>query len=356
MVKATTVRGLNEVFRDIDVGKLQKMYEEDGKKEEDFSKNLYRAVNARATKSEVKMVRFDLSTSNDNLSVSDELLDYLLCLLNTAGNDIFIPPIPSTNNHYSIELARHILDKIDQQNKNFTPKPILGYIPGAIPTKKTMELIDEYVKRGVAMFGFDFRGGSIEKYSPKVRKIVNKLREVEKDTGNQSYLHAFNVSPAKEGDVIIPATDMLSYEYGFDSYGLSHYHRQYPPELLTEMAKKGWVFDEEKAKKNLKVFATEDYGHHSVESIVKDGIEGKIKKDGSLVALSTIEVAAIRYVKLKAMSIRYTGENTGTESRSVGGRIKSKEKLSEYLKEKQYVKEHIVHLEDFSRQISEYKN
>ncbi len=187
----------------------------------------------------------------------------LLTDLSHSHSDIV--PVPSTASAIEVAELPGLIEHTKLSIKligRLNTKPLMGWVPIAMPRAGIPKLLDLYLGEDVRAFCLDF-GGRIPTHL-QVRPILTYLSE--RRALSDSFIYALNPRPGKfiKNAKEIPARDFFVHGYGVDVLGGSHL-RAFVPQ--TEGGREGLSAEIARRAANRKrVFSPTTYGYHRVDT------------------------------------------------------------------------------------------
>ncbi len=187
----------------------------------------------------------------------------LLTDLTHSNSDIV--PVPSVAAAIGLDKLQGLVDHAKLSMKlieRLNTKPLMGWVPIAMPRAGIPKLLDLYLNGEVRAFCLDF-GGRIPTHL-QVRPVLAHLAE--RRVLADSLIYALNPRPGKfiKNAKEIPARDFFVHGYGVDVLGGSHLRAFVPQSeggresLSAEVARR--------AANRKRVFSPATYGYHRVDS------------------------------------------------------------------------------------------
>lgn len=194
---------------------------------------------------------------------SSEELSFLTDLTHSYSD---IVPVPSIARAIGLIDLDRLFDHVNQSIRmieRLNNKPLMGWIPVAMPRTSYGKLLDNYLKHGVRTFCVDF-AGRIPTHL-QLRPILALLAE--RKALESSVLYGLNARPGKfvKNAKEIPSRDFFAYGYGLDILGGSHLRAFVPPEIGKKSTLNGAIAMRLRNKK--RVFVKKTYGYHRLDSL-----------------------------------------------------------------------------------------
>jgi hypothetical protein len=190
----------------------------------------------------------------------------LLFLTDLVHSYSDIVPIPSVARSIELGDVRGLFTHVDRSIRlieRLNDKPLMGWIPVAMPRGSYEKLLDHYLKHDVRAFCVDF-AGRIPSHL-QMRPILARLAE--RNLLGQTVLYGLNARPGKfiKNAKEIPSRDFFAYGYGLDVLGGSHLRAFVPPE--PENPSKMDLVVARRLANRKRIFVRKTYGYHRVDSV-----------------------------------------------------------------------------------------
>ena len=255
------VKGVNEIFKTFKTDVLKKYCS--GEKDES---NVYRSINTPMNKTDRRNeVNICFVQIPDLILPQNKEIDFIT---NVSYINSDITPLPLVQGLFKgndalsdfdvfTEFMQDSIDSINRLNN----KPILGIIPGTMPSTLIGFLVDFYYENDVTSFAFDFQGRIYKNFESQIREMMTKILEL--DISNESFLYSCNTQRGKvsKGSTIIKGNDIAVYTYGFDVMGDSHVKPKIHPDIAKQMRERA------SNELNIRLFNSDDYGHYKFSDI-----------------------------------------------------------------------------------------
>lgn len=178
------VKGVNEIFKTFKTDVLKKYCS--GEKDES---NVYRSINTPMNKTDRRNeVNICFVQIPDLILPQNKEIDFIT---NVSYINSDITPLPLVQGLFKgndalsdfdvfTEFMQDSIDSINRLNN----KPILGIIPGTMPSTLIGFLVDFYYENDVTSFAFDFQGRIYKNFESQIREMMTKILEL--DISNES--------------------------------------------------------------------------------------------------------------------------------------------------------------------------
>lgn len=209
-------------------------------------------------------------------------------------------------------------------------KPIMGIMPMSLPTIFMPELIEIYRKEGINSIFLDFQGATVNGAVTKIRNLVMTLKR--QSLLENTFIYSLNLGPGKlpKSKDVVPAKDILSFGYGFDSIGGMHVQKKLPPEVRERILRSQNIFEY-----SLRLFNKQDYGYYRAS---KPETIHKIYPGDSSIPPNILE----RSRKIGNVDKLFNQEQLGLEAVNLRSVINQNSELLKYLGTKQYVEKNDI--------------
>ena len=236
------------------------------------------------------------------------------------------------------EFMKDSIDSINRLNN----KPILGVIPGAMPSTLIGFLVEFYYKQDITSFAFDFQGKVYTNYGSQIREMMTKILEL--DISNESFLYSCNTQrgTVTRGSTIIQGKDIVVYNYGFDVMGDSHVQRSYPPDVAKDMN------DRSKNEMNIRLFNSDDYGHYKFSDL--DAIKSMYPYDETRIDLNSFNPFINKKRAADSQKL-FNSERIGLELMKYKSMLNHSESTYEYINTKEQVREYLDNFKDYRQDL-----
>ena len=332
------IKGVNEIFKTFKIEDIKKYCS--GEKDES---NIYKSINTSLNKTdkdkEVNICFIQLP--NAKLPEGKEV-DFIS---NISYINSDITPLPLVHGLFKendveknfeifTDFMQNCIDSINRLNN----KPILGVIPGAMPSAIIEYLVEFYYDNDITSFAFDFQGKIHKNYESQIREMMVKILEL--DISNESFLYSCNTQRGKlsSGSTVIKGNDIMVYNYGFDVMGDSHIKPNIPPEIAKQMNKRS------NNSLNIRLFNSQDYGHYKfseMESVKKMYPYGETDIELDFFNPNTIKKRALDSQKL------FNAERIGLELNKYKNMLNRNESTYEYINTKDQIKDSLDKFKDY---------
>ncbi|MDI6737648.1 MAG: hypothetical protein QME12_03970 [Nanoarchaeota archaeon] len=319
-------RGINEAYKTFTAERIK--HAQTTSREQEINREITRLITKHATEDDTNLcfVQFD----ENRLPNKDEI-EFLTNLSYVHSDMTPLPLIPrflkdvkqdglkrfEEYNHF----VKEAIDCINVLNH----KPIMGVIPLAISTLFIPELLKTYIKEGITALCLDFQGSTVNGSVTTIRRLVKELKQ--QKMLNSSFIYSFNLGSGKlpKSKEVVPAKDILSFGFGFDTIGGMHVQKRLDPETRARIISAQNIFEN-----SLRLFNKEDYGYYRATK--KETVDKIYPKD------SRIPLADLEKIKVhRNMDKLFNQEQQGLEAVNLRQVIREEHELLKYLGKKQYV-------------------
>lgn len=325
-----SVKGVNEIFKTMKIEDIKKYCT--GEKDES---NIYKSINTPLNKTDKKNeVNICFLQLPDLRLPENNEIDFITNISYVYSD---ITPLPLVQGLFKgddgitdlmrfMEFMQKCIDSINRLNN----KPILGVIPGAIPSSLVGFLVDFYHENDITSFAFDFQGKIHKNYEVHIRSMITKILEL--DISNESFLYSCNTQRGKvtKGSTIIKGNDIAVYNYGFDVMGDSHIKARMHPDVLKQM--------KERANNdlNIRLFNSEDYGHYKFSDI--GAIREMYPYDETDISLDCFDPGIIKSRAYHSQKL-FNSERIGLEVNKYKNMLDHSESTYEYINTKDQIRD-----------------
>lgn len=325
-----TVKGVNEIFKTIKINDLKKYCF--GEKDES---TIYRSISTPLNKTDKdNELNICFVQLPDSKLPENKEIDFIT---NISYINSDITPLPLVQGlfkgddafeDYDIftDLMQDSIDSINRLNN----KPILGVIPGAMPSFFVDLLIEFYYDNDVTSFAFDFQGRIYKNFESQIREMMTKILEL--DISNESFLYSCNTQRGKvtKGSTIIKGNDIAVYNYGFDVMGDSHIPSKMHPDVARRLRERA---DNDL---NIRLFNSADYGHYKFSDI--DAIRAMYPYDETDITLDSFDPGIIKARAYHSQKL-FNSERIGLELNKYKNILDHRESTYEYINTKDQVRD-----------------
>lgn len=324
------VRGVNEIFKTFKNDDIKQYCS--GKKDET---RIYKSINTPLNKtdrnSEVNICFIQLP---DFQLPENKEIDFIT---NISYINSDITPLPLVQGLFKgdnaltdfdvfTDFMQNCIDSINRLNN----KPILGTIPGTMPSSLVGYLIDYYHENDVTSFAFDFQSRVHNNYGSQIREMITKILEL--DISNESFLYSCNTQRGKvtKGSTIIKGNDIAVYNYGFDVMGDSHIKPNLPPDVAKKMNERS------SNDLNIRLFNSDDYGHYKFSNL--DAIKQMYPYNETNISLDYFNPNIIKKRAEDSQKL-FNTERIGLELIKYKNMLSHNESTYEYINTKEQIKD-----------------
>lgn len=332
------VKGVNEIFKTLKIADIKKYCS--GEKDEN---SIYRTINTPLNKTDrdnevnicfVQLPDLKLPENNE--------IDFITNISYVYSD---ITPLPLVQGLFKsdegisdlmrfMEFMQKCIDSINRLNN----KPMLGVIPGTMPSPLVGYLIDFYHKNDITSFAFDFQGRIHKNFEVQIRAMITKILEL--DISNESFLYSCNTQRGKvsKGSTIIKGNDIAVYNYGFDVMGDSHVKPKIRPDVARQMRERAGN------ELNIRLFNSEDYGHYKFADI--DAIRGMYPYDETDITLDCFDPSIIKQRASDSQKL-FNTERIGLELNKYKNMLDHSESTYEYINTKDQIRDSLGKFRDY---------
>lgn len=253
------IRGINEVYKNLDREKLFTMSHDNGEQKR-FVTSIRNEIEKANLSGDVNLLIFNY----DNRTVEEKKnkekhtkipspseIEYLCDLLNAPFNDFIVPPLlPYTTGTEYLQFLEMFFDAIP----SYRSRRMMGLIPGDLHRIEYYPIVKLYDKKGIRFFVMDLHGGTPDTHYADINLVQRMLTDIEENSEENCYLQGLNVKYGRplSSKAIAPAKDILSFYYGFDSFGSSHIGLRLPRDLYSKSS----------PPRPFRLFNRKDYGYY----------------------------------------------------------------------------------------------
>lgn len=334
------VKGINEIFKTLNNEKIND-YITGTNDESNITKNIL--SNLRKTDSKDVNLCF-IQHEDNKLPEEEKAINFIM---NIAYEYSDATPLPILPKYFSDETSDFL--KIYENYLNFMKsciesinrlnnKPIIGIIPIDIPSAIIGDLVNFYHNNDITSFAYDFNGKVYAGSELKVRELMTTL--IDLDLLDNSFIYCCNITPGKmmKGAPIVRATDVMTYNFGFDAIGDNHIRKRLPRSLIESFKKR-------KGKSAIRLFNSEDYGYYKTTelSLLKQIYPTKETN----IPFDTFRVDN---AKSKQCQTLFNTERIGLESLKYQTILNDSSEAVDYLKTKEFIRDKDI------RKFMEFRN
>lgn len=338
-----TVKGVNEIFKTFKHKDIKEFCS--GEKDES---RIYKSINTPLNKTdknnEVNICFIQLE--DPQLPKNNEI-DFITNISYVYSD---ITPLPLVQSLFKsddgikdleifLEFMQKCIDSINRLNN----KPILGVIPGAIPSSFIGFLIDFYYNNDITSFAFDFQGKIHKNYEVQIRAMITKILEL--DISNESFLYSCNTQRGKvsKGSTIIKGNDIAVYNYGFDVMGDSHVKPKIHPDVAKKMNERSGN------ELNIRLFNSEDYGHYKFSDL--EAINDMYPYDETNIELSSFNPFINKKRATDSQKL-FNSERIGLELMKYKSMLNQSESAYEYINTKEQIRDSLIKFRNYREDLS----
>ena len=334
-VTNSSVRGLNEIYKKVNMESLQKL-QQNNSFQSRFVSKIVNPMNTVAS-SEITLLFLEYGTKR---IPSNQEIEYLFDLLYGPLNDVLIPPIirgVSPGDYLEF------LDKFFIILESYNKKPLFGLIPYG-SHRDLDPVLNFYVSKGVTMYAIDLNGRHPLLFHPHIVRVRRRLHKMKIEYDQDCYLHGLNVSygRALRSKEVVPAKDVFSFMYGLDSFGSPHVPPRLPPDVYGRLAKPP-------PYQRFRLFNRTDYGYYRVDLIHSPG---SFAREAGV----SVDVDSFRRIidlnRIRNMQKAFNAERHGLEANTIKQKIVDQE-LRKHIEEKRYAKQNLKSLAKLASEVRE---
>ena len=333
-ITSKDVRGLNEIYRKLDKKKLDRMSHNNGEQKR-FILSLRNDIQKGSTPGEVNLIIFsyDNRTENEkktgkkytNIPTSSEV-EYLCDLLNAHFNDFVIPPLLP---YLTGEQYLQFLEMLFNALPSYRTKEVMGTIPGDLHRIEYPPILKLYDRKGIRFFIMDLHGGAPDTHYADINLVQRILTEIEEKNRETCYLQGLNVKYGRPltSKAIAPARDILSFYYGFDSFGPSHIGLKLPRDL----------YEKPTPPRPFRLFNRDDYGYYRSDLT---GLGVFPSEQGAVYQIQDFYGDASK--RLKDMAKIFNAERQGVEAHLLRKNLEEGQSIARYVATKKHISKDLL--------------
>ncbi|GGC52302.1 hypothetical protein [Haloferax sulfurifontis] len=249
---ATTARGVNEIYFEVSAEDLRKA-------QETYSSPLKKKIKTARNKTKTGEINVIIPKVTSVKPLSDTDLQYLSDFLQSTSDFVVIPLMTDllekikednrgTSSKY-FDTYKQNVKKFIEISLQLNEKPLMGTLP-PLPWKFTNKIIDIYINNNIRAYCFDFNGKMVtaetqlsDMVTPLMRRIA--MEKMQEDV----FLYSLNANRGRKKRTLDlkPASDFLTFGFGFDILGDKHIGGNLPPHLFDKTGPDTFqVFEPEK--------------------------------------------------------------------------------------------------------------
>lgn len=339
------VKGVNEIFKTMKMEDIKKYCT--GEKDEN---NIYKSINTPLNKTDKKNeVNICFLQLPDLRLPENNEIDFITNISYVYSD---ITPLPLVQGLFKgddgindlmrfMEFMQKCIDSINRLNN----KPMLGVIPGTMPSPLVGYLIDFYHENDITSFAFDFQGRIHKNFEVQIRAMITKILEL--DISNESFLYSCNTQRGKvsKGSTIIKGNDIAVYNYGFDVMGDSHIKARMHPDVVKKM--------KERASNdlNIRLFNSDDYGHYKFADI--GAIREMYPYDETGIALDSFNPGINKKRAYDSQKL-FNAERIGLEANKYKNMLGQSESTYEYINTKVQIRDSLDKFKEYRSTLNSY--
>lgn len=332
------VKGVNEIFKNLKIDTI-KGFCSGEKDETSIYKNINTPLNKTDKNTEVNICFIQLE---DAQLPENKEIDFITNISYIYSD---ITPLPLIHSLFNggdafkdivifMEFMKECIDSINRLNN----KPMLGIIPGTIPSTLVGYLIDFYHENDITSFAFDFQGRIHKNFEAQIREMMTKILEL--DISNESFLYSCNTQRGKvsKGSTITKGNDIAVYNYGFDVMGDSHVKSRLPPDVAKSMNERAGN------ELNIRLFNSEDYGHYKFAEL--DAIREMYPFDETKITLDCFDPSIIKQRATDSQKL-FNTERIGLELIKYKTMLNQNESTYDYINTKEQIRGSLDKFRDY---------
>ena len=317
------IRGFNEVYKKLNRASLQGLASNVSRQQQ-FVMQVTGLISQKPTELTLVYIEYDARQQTP----SEQEIEYLFDLLYGPLNDAVVPPILRGS---SPEAYLDFLEKFFLISRSYNRKPTFGLIPyGAY--QDLDPVLSFYVNEGIRLFIMDLNGRHPLIFHPHIVRVTRKLDEVKREYNEDYYLHALNVGfgRALRSKEVVPAKDILSIVYGFDSFGPTHVPPRLPPDVYGRLGKLPKYL-------LIRLFDRRNYGYYRVDLV---DTKGAFTTEGNVAVNTDSFKQIIDMRSMRALRRVFNAERHGLETTAIRQKLKEGE-LLRYVESKRHVEKEL---------------
>lgn len=332
------VKGVNEIFKELKYNDIKKFCS--GEKDET---NIYKSINTPLNKTDkntevnicfIQLPDLQLPKNNE--------IDFITNISYVYSD---ITPLPLLQSLFKgndgigdLELFMGFMQECIDSINRLNNKPILGVIPGAMPSSLIGFLIDFYHENDITSFAFDFQGRIHKNYEVQIRAMATKILEL--DISNESFLYSCNTQRGKvsKGSTIIKGNDIAVYNYGFDVMGDSHVKSKMHPDVVKKLNERAGN------DLNIRLFNSDDYGHYKFSDL--DAIKEMYPYDETKITLDSFNPNIIKKRATDSQKL-FNTERIGLELMKYKHILNKSESTYDYINTKEQIRDSLDKFRDY---------
>ena len=332
------VKGVNEIFKTFKINDIKKFCT--GEKDES---RIYKSINTPLNKTDKNNeVNICFLQLEDAQLPENKEVDFLTNISYVYSD---ITPLPLVQSLFKgddalkdIEIFMTFMKKCIDSINRLNNKPILGVIPGTMPSTLVGYLIDFYHENDITSFAFDFQGRIHKNFEVQIREMMTKILEL--DISNESFLYSCNTQRGKvtKGSTIIKGNDIAVYNYGFDVMGDSHVKAKMRPDVAKKLNERA------SNELNIRLFNSEDYGHYKFSDL--DAINDMYPYDETNIELSSFNPFINKKRATDSQKL-FNSERIGLELMKYKNMLNQSESAYEYINTKEQIRDSLDKFRDY---------
>lgn len=337
------VKGVNEIFKELKINNIQSYCA----CEKDES-NIHNSIKTSLNKTSNEDVNLCFVQLPDLTLPQGKQIDFISNISYVHSD---ITPLPLVHGLFNgddafndLKLFKEFMSNCIDSINRLNNKPILGVIPGSIPSILVEDLIEFYHNHDITSFAFDFQGKVHNRYKTSIREMMTKILEL--DLSNESFLYSCNTQRGQvtKGTTIIKGNDIAVYNYGFDVMGDSHVKRKFPPQLAEALKNRS---DNEF---NIRLFNSDDYGHYKFSDL--NAIEEMYPFDETNISLDYFNPNINNKRAVDSQKL-FNGERIGLELMKYKQLLNNSESTYEYINTKDQIRGSLIEFRNYRSNLND---
>lgn len=322
------IKGINEIFKTFTNEKINEFMT--NVKDEN---KIIKGINTHLNKTDPDEVNLCFVQHEDTKLPEGKALDFIMNVAYTCSDATPLPILPyffeneSSNFLEEYETYVNFMGKCIESINRFNNKPIIGIIPLSIPSAIVENLVRFYYDHDITSFAYDFNGRVHAGSELKLRELMTTLLDLE--IFEKSFIYSCNITPGQmmKGAPVIRATDVMTYNLGFDAIGDNHIRRKFPRKLVEEFKKR-------KGASAIRLFNSEDYGYYKSTELPL--LKEFYPSNDTDIPFDTFKVDNN---KSKQSQVLFNSERIGLESLKYQNILNESLEATNYLKTKEYIRD-----------------
>lgn len=325
-IQRNNLPGIAEVPRDFNRARLNRI-DGDPNKQEEFGTEITNQVLKVDYQNVVTMFVFTFDTREEGVASPPTAQEtrYLANLISAPNNDLILPPlVPELPTTHYVEFLKRFFEDLESYR---SANRAVGLIPKAsgIDFQSITKL---YANMGIRFFALNLKGKHPVGSYVRVNDTLRFVTELERESGEDCFLHALNVPNLRALDKIpvAPAKDMTSFQMGFDGFGSTHVRfKRFFPDM-----------EDYDPERNLRAFNRSDYGYHKLgehglEKALKEDVDTDFPISDVLAARGKDKRTKTKLFNIERQGLEANQTQVNTIEGTLTGYFESKEYIREYL-------------------------